>query len=113
MRGQPPGAPRVGIDLDIVVCKSKQTEFLRQGRHRGLEMEIAIRDVRGEHAVGPQLRLIELHGLTREEMGRNAVGAEGVENDQVLRSVSRPAQRQTAIANHDVDPAGRVLEVGE
>src|SRR5215204_5299895 len=114
------GDPRRGVvaelrPLPAVVEDARGVPGLpRDAARDALELEAAVRDVESDDAPGRELRDVERERLARHEVRGHGVGAEGVEDDEVVSAVGRLAQTQARVAEDDVRPRARARrEVGE
>ncbi len=54
-----------------------------------------------DDAVGRELLEIDRHRLAREQVNRNGVGGEGIDDDHVVFAVRRVLEREPRVAEHD------------
>ena len=68
----------------------------------GLDVEVAVRDVRGDDPTVVELQLIRPQRFPSQEVTRNGVGTEGIKNDHVV-SILRLLEHDATVADHEVD----------
>ena len=78
-----------------------------------LEVEIAIAQMENEDTGLRELTPIDGQRLECQEMGWDGVGAEGVDEDEVVMVIRRLSQGEAAVAQDDFDAGRCVLQVGE
>ena len=88
-------------------------EGVRVGAENRLQVEDVVADVEGEQTTGAQSSGVHLHGLLRQQVHRDRVGAEGVQDDQVRTRLGHRLKPQPPVSGHHRDLRRRVGEVGE
>src|SRR5512143_2015697 len=64
-------------------------------------------------AAGVQAAEVELQGLLCQKVDGNSVTGEGVDDQEIVPPVGFAFERQPAVAQDDIDPAGTVRKIGE
>ena len=79
---------------------------MRDAFDDGHEVEVAVGDVEGDHAVGLHVAQVDLHRLAGDEVYGNGIAREGVDGQHVeilrrlaLEAQARVAQRQLDVAS--------------
>ena len=72
-----------GRQLSVVAYPGDEPGVARELAHDGVEVDRPIRQVHRDQPAAGQLRPVEPHRLARQQVRRDRVGAEGVEDDQV------------------------------
>ena len=86
--------------------------FSQAGKNRR-KSEVAVRDVKREHAVGCEPGQIQRQCLSSHQVNRNRIGAERVEDDQTELVRLRTGELETRIAKNDPAPIAAVLQERE
>src|SRR5207249_1222557 len=84
----------------------------RQVGEHGLQVEVLVRDVEGEHPRRGEAVEVQPERFSRQEVHRDRVGAVGIEDDQIVASRG-PRQGQPRIAEDDARLRQAVAQVGE
>ena len=58
-------------------------EVLSHCGNNGLQIEVVVRDVNREHAIGPEMSLVDLESFFGQQMHRDGITAEGVQCDEI------------------------------
>src|SRR5690349_23194111 len=74
------------------------------------QVEIAVADVEQHGAIRCELAMIEGEGFPGQQMQRDRVGTERVDNDQVVGTVRHRAEGQARIAEHNARIVAAVFE---
>src|SRR4029079_7562644 len=67
----------------------------------GRQVEVAIRHVDGQHAAVREQACVQLQGLDGEQVDRDGVGREGIDDEVVERCGRLPGERQARVPEHD------------
>ena len=79
----------------------------------GRELEVAVRDVERDQSAGTELADVELDRLAREQVHRDGVGAERVDDHEVRGAVRNLGDRPAPVAEDDLHVRPRVPQVRE
>src|SRR5689334_25375250 len=84
--------------LQVFAYESDKPRPARQARQQRFEIQIAIADVKSEHAISRQLVEVQIHRLGCQKMRGYRVRAEGVHDQQSISASGRFTQSQTRVA---------------
>ena len=79
-----------------------EADGMRAGEHHALDLELAIRHVGEQHAVGREVPPVDRKGLARQQVDGDRIARECVENQHVERLRRLVPQGGAAIAEHDL-----------
>ncbi len=88
----------------IVIIPVKRRQFGVEGErgHKFPNSKIAIGNMKQDRAIRLQFPLIDFDGLPRQEMRRNSIRVERIEDEQIKFVVWRLHNRQAPIAEHNI-----------
>ena len=87
----------------VILLQGGSAERCGRRPQYGCQIQVPIRDVKGQNTVGPQTRQGHRDELPRQQMHGDGIRAEGINDDHVEAVRVGAAERYPAIANHDVD----------
>ena len=93
-----------------------QVQVFGGARTHGCKIQVAVRDMYGQHAAHVQMAHIQREGLAREQMDRNGIAREGVDREHIETLRRLGFERQACIAefHRNVRAAfGGEREIGE
>src|SRR5688572_33131473 len=99
--------------MKVTANASRYSELFYQSGDYRLEVQVAIADVKSNHASRRQQRHVAVERLTSEEMYRDGIRAERVENENVIAAGTRFPKSQPGVSEHDSHRRGTVAEKGE
>ena len=90
----------VGLALDL---EREPARLARQRLDHGREVEVAVRQVQGEHSARREVPVVEREGLARQEVHRDRAAREGVQDEHVEALVGLALEREARVAGDDLD----------